>query len=134
MEIDQEKFTEAVIDLSNVLYFQSSLGKTHFALPKARHRSKSFDVQNAAEVDIRVLLETSREIVKTPAIKDRLCAGLKSISKDLTETSKLVVGILLPLSLASKSTIPLNPMIFAGISLFIFNAGINSICRDEGKY
>jgi len=124
-----EQFIEEVIDLANILFFQQSAGATQFALPKNYVNNDDIKIKvNKEHIDIKILLEQSKERIEDKSIKARLCAALKSTTNDLIEIAKVVIAVLLPLSLAPHLLIPTIPIIYAGISLVIYNAGVKSLC------
>jgi hypothetical protein len=62
--------------------------------------------------------------------KAQLCAGLRSTGNDAFETSKIVVGVLVPLIIAGTLTIPLSPVLFAFVSLVLARSGVAGFCAD----
>jgi hypothetical protein len=70
-------------------------------------------------------------LVQQPIIRERICAGLTSISDDSKDTAKIVIAALLPLSLTGTIALPLTPILVVGISLIMTRAGIRVFCPKQ---
>jgi hypothetical protein len=55
---------------------------------------------------------------------------LRSITGDIFEISKVLVGVLVPLSIAGTIAIPWDPLVIAAGAFLIARAGVASICKD----
>lgn len=129
--IQLKEFENQVIKYSYLIYLKSE-AKSFGALPKVEDNVYKELLEEEVN-DVKDLFEYSQEVVQKNEVMDKLCPALKSISDDLKEISKVVVGVLLPLSLAPNLLIPLNPIIYSGIALIVFRAGVSSICEEYKK-
>lgn len=75
--------------------------------------------------------EKAQEIVARTDIKQLICPALQSGAYDAVELTKKIGPILIGASLAGTIAIPLNPMIFAIISLIIVRMGIEGFCQNH---
>jgi hypothetical protein len=73
----------------------------------------------------------AKEIVARTDIKQLICPALQSGAYDAVEMTKKIGPILIGASLAGTIAIPLNPMIFAMISLIIVRMGIEGFCQNS---
>jgi hypothetical protein len=76
-------------------------------------------------------LKAAAAILKERKVLDIICPGLRGVSNDLTSLAKWLTPGLFPLAIAG--TIPMNPLIFAGVAVLIVHFGINIICPDAIK-
>jgi hypothetical protein len=129
--LDADQFLAEVVYLFHVMHFEISREHSSFALPEEQRLSLSiYGLDKPEAINIQAVLNTARTTVEDHELKKRLCAALKSVSKDVTEISKVVVGVCLPLSLSGHSGIPLNPLLYAGIAMVIFSAGVSALCPE----
>jgi len=128
--MNNEKFQEEVISLSYYIFLQHTKGESMFSLPKSNYSLE--DGISGDKITTDEIIEKSNKILeKEPSIKKHLCPALKSISEDIKDIGVIVTSTLYPLSVAGALAIPANPLLFAGIVMIIFRAGIASFCRDE---
>lgn len=126
--IDTSDFTDEVIKLANEVFLEQVLNQGINSIPEVKKVNKNKSIKSYNDLIVK-----SEKIIKKQKIKTKLCEALKSTSKDLTEIAKIVAAVLIPLALADKPIIQLNSYIFAGISVVIFNAGVNSICSEKNE-
>jgi hypothetical protein len=62
-----------------------------------------------------------------------LCPALTTASNDIKDITKIVLAVLLPLAISGKIDLPVDPTVFAGMSLLITRAGIASLCDEYDK-
>ena len=74
--------------------------------------------------------EAAKEAILKPSILRYICPALSSVTGDVFEISKILVGVLVPLSIAGAIAIAWNPLVIAAGAFLITRAGITSICKD----
>ena len=74
-------------------------------------------------------VKDAEAMLKNPTIREILCPALHSGLKDTYDIAKRVTPILIPFALAGTIAIPLNPVLFAVISIVIARMGAASLCR-----
>jgi hypothetical protein len=131
-----EVFTDEVIKTTFYLHFMQSKQSGNFLVPDEKLEfasSKEVSETNIKEklIDFNNLLKRCKSYLSDEKIILLLCPALKSISSDLKEISKIVVAVLFPLSISKEHIIPLDSLVYSGISLIIFNAGISSVCNNK---
>lgn len=77
--------------------------------------------------------KVAQEVVKRPEVWRHLCPALESASDDAFEIAKIITPVLVTLVLAGNLSIPLEPVLFATISIVIARMGIASLCVDFEK-
>jgi len=118
-----------VVILSNEIFLQQALNGGKNSIPEA-DANNNLNRNKISKYDelikyAKTLLEQNKDI------KSSLCAALKSASNDLTEIAKIVAATLIPLAIGNNTSIQLDSYIFAGISVVVFNAGINTLCNEK---
>lgn len=102
-----------------------------------RHRSPQEIEAELEELERRKeeaekLLEKPRELVNRRDIRTRLCPALRSVTNDAYDIGKVVTPLLFGAILGHQIFMPLDDVLFAGISLVIARMGISSICAGYG--
>lgn len=72
--------------------------------------------------------EKAKNIIKKKTVMEKICPALNTVSNDMIEIAKTTTPVIVGLSAAGTITIPLVPVLFASISLYIFRVGISSLC------
>lgn len=121
-----------VAQLAHLLFHQQTQGLQHNAIPN-RSAAEATTEDGKAE-SLATVLETAEKQIKQNNLRRILCGYLSSASGDLTEISKIVAAVLLPLSVTSKIPLQSDPLIYAGIALVVFNANVKVFCGspDDG--
>ena len=74
--------------------------------------------------------EEAIQIANSGLIKSKICAGIKNVTDNIKEITKIVVASLLPLSLIGTITLPLTPILLTAVVLIILDSGIAVYCSS----
>ena len=72
-------------------------------------------------------MNVATDLVKRPDILERICPGLQSVATDAQALAKWITPGLLPLAVAG--TVPMSPLVFAGVAILFFRVGVATLCR-----
>ncbi len=72
----------------------------------------------------------AEKVLAQPAAKERICAGLQSISSDLDKITEKVTEELWVMALAGTLLIPQNPFIYGWIGIIVYRATVQSFCVE----
>lgn len=123
---------EEIQDLATLLHFHYSLGSRVFCLPSD---AKKTMLSKGADIEINVstvLMEAKQTVEKTPSLKLHICGALNSACSDLREITKIVLGVMIPLSLNGAQP-QYSPLLIAGVALFIFNSTVAGFCANAAS-
>jgi hypothetical protein len=75
-----------------------------------------------AETEARKIVERS------PAVKEQICAALRSVSDDIKDIAKLVGAAVLSLMAAGVISVVATPVAVAGFVIMVIRAGVSAFC------
>lgn len=84
------------------------------------------------EAYLQILKEAEKTVTRKD-IRVYLCPALQTVSGDMFTIANTVAQVLAPLVVAGVLSIPLAPILFASIALFITRIGIVNLCVDYNK-
>jgi hypothetical protein len=84
-----------------------------------------------ADAERRLAMNAAADLVKQKDILERICPGLQTVASDAQSLAKWITPGLFPLAIAG--TIPMNPLIFAGIAILFLRVGVASLCKECAK-
>lgn len=87
--------------------------------------------KGVSDTKLNILHGNAQVYLKKKEISRYVCAGLRGVTKDVTSIAKALVVILVPLSIAGKITIPMDPYGFAMIAYVIWKFGVEAFCADK---
>jgi hypothetical protein len=70
------------------------------------------------------------KIIEQPAVKERVCAWLGSISKDLDPITEKATEEIWLMAIAGTIIVPQNPFIYAWIGLLLSRAFVEAYCVE----
>lgn len=92
-------------------------------------RRKRLEAQRAR---VQLYFKRAQSLIESDRkLRTMLCAGLATVTEDLTDIAKNVTYILVPLSLAGTVAVPLDPALFAMLAFVIWRAGVSAICTKS---
>lgn len=101
--------------------------------PRAQRDGRGGQDPYAARAERQEIIDKATEDAKSlllrPSILKHLCPALRTVSGDVFEISKVLVGVLVPLSVAGAISMPWNPLVIAAGAFLILRAGITAICK-----
>ncbi len=122
---NEQRFTRDVVSLAIQMEVADALNGGRLAIAPVAENELS---QPISKGDVEIAIAESRILLQQPAITERLCPALRSVSDDIRDVAKIVSAAMLPLALVPGSVIPLSPLVFAAVALVLVRAGVNSIC------
>jgi hypothetical protein len=124
---------EAIDELTdNLQYFQYNLSgpdEDDNLRTLAKAVAESEAVRNATEEAQKVLMDPKT----APILQRHICPLLQSLTGDVFEIAKSVTPALLTLSITGVITMPLHPLVYAGVVLWLWRGGIAVLCPPPTK-
>jgi hypothetical protein len=119
---EKDLLHQAVLLAAN-LYAEEMLSKSS-SLSKTSHKGIDSHEFKQSVKSVKKELENNAQARKA------VCAALGSVKYDIREVTKVVGGVLLPLSLSGVIAIPITPLAFAVAGLIVFDAGVSAFCSE----
>lgn len=124
-EIDAESFVRQVLE--NVKSLESRSIK--FAKIDPNMGGSGFDIES-----IRAELQAERVVTNPDSnriLRERLCPLLRTISGDAFEIAKVSTPVLIGLATTGAVNLPLSPLVFAAVCLFLARGGTSVLCGES---
>ncbi len=124
---DPDQFAQEVVQAAYRIELADALGEAREAL-SFPGRGRSVTV---APEEVERAKEDAKLLIKQPGVIERLCPALQSVSDDISDIAKGVVGAMIPLAMGPQAVIPLTSVAFGALAVVIFRMGIRSLCQEK---
>ncbi|WP_439397299.1 hypothetical protein ACRQ5Q_09280 [Bradyrhizobium sp. PMVTL-01] len=85
------------------------------------------DDTNPKRAEQQSALNEAVSLVKRRDVLERICPGLQSVAGDAQALAKWITPVLLPMAIAG--TVPMSPLVFAGVAVLFFRVGVATLCK-----
>ena len=86
------------------------------------------DSMDPARVEKQSAMNEAVDLVKRRDVLEKICPGLQSVATDAQALAKWITPVLLPLAIAG--TVPMSPLVFAGVAVLFFRSGVATLCKE----
>ena len=116
---------------------------TRLSLDNEKAAITSENIDSNYEEEDKIALTQVNEILKNKAFKKKICGGLTNVSSDISELTKPLVKVLLPVSAIKSggisllgyswtiSTLPIGIIGVSILALYLARFGIGYYCGDQ---
>ena len=107
--------------------------QVHMGMVSESRVNPPTDFERAKETQLLEQLKdvekNQKELMTNAKILRYLCPALKSATGDAFDIAKIIIGVLVPLTIAGTITITISPWLIGFIALTISRMGIRAICE-----
>jgi len=119
-DIDFDVFANQVVMIAEEMICEQYLSSSEGLLNKKKKLYTEDDLKQAQEI--------AKNVISQNKVKNVICKALKSAKEDIRDFSKIIAAALLTFALSKDILIPITPIVFATISVMVFNIGVSTFC------